>query len=219
MERKNTKIKDVIEVSHWTRKEYEILSLKKSEDQWHKRGYLPHCNSGERIQSVTIRLFDSLPQNLLAQLQEELAENPNMLMKNKKKIEAAIDQGLGSCLLSFPDVAKLTQDSLLFFHKKKYLLHAWVIMPNHIHFLIEIMKEGSLASIVHSIKSYTALQANKCLNRTGKFWFPDYYDRFVRNADHYDFVVGYIENNPVTAGLCSTPEDWPFSSASQARPK
>ena len=46
-----------------------------------------------------------------------------------------------------------------------------------------------------------------------KFWMEEYFDRYVRNADHFRNTVNYIENNPVKAGLCSKPSDWPFSSA------
>ena len=42
---------------------------------------------------------------------------------------------------------------------------------------------------------------------------PDYFDRYIRNADHFVKTIQYIENNPVKARLCKRPEDWPFSSA------
>ncbi len=45
------------------------------------------------------------------------------------------------------------------------------------------------------------------------FWMEEYFDRYIRNADHFRNAVNYIENNPVKAGLCSKPSDWPFSSA------
>jgi len=42
---------------------------------------------------------------------------------------------------------------------------------------------------------------------------PDCFDRYIRNAEHFVKTIKYIEDNPVKAGLCSRPEDWPFSSA------
>jgi putative DNA methylase len=66
---------------------------------------------------------------------------------------------------------------------------------------------------MHSIKSFTAQEANKILARKGRFWFEDYFDRFVRNGQHYQNAVCYIENNPVEAGLCSHAREWRFSSA------
>jgi len=71
----------------------------------------------------------------------------------------------------------------------------------------------SLSNIMHSIKSYTAQEANKILERKGRFWFEDYFDRYIRNAKHFENAVSYIENNPVRAGLCRTSREWRFSSA------
>jgi REP element-mobilizing transposase RayT len=70
-----------------------------------------------------------------------------------------------------------------------------------------------LKELLHSLKSYTAHEANKILARQGKFWIDDYFDRYIRNEKHFYKTVEYIENNPVKAGLCQKPSDWPFSSA------
>lgn len=86
-------------------------------------------------------------------------------------------------------------------------------MPNHIHFLMPPKEGISLSEIVHSIKSYTANEANKVLRRRGSFWQHEPFDRYTRNRLHYVNVIKYIENNPVKANLCEKPEDWIFSSA------
>jgi REP element-mobilizing transposase RayT len=95
----------------------------------------------------------------------------------------------------------------------KYQLTAWVIMPNHVHMLCTPHSAYSLAQIVHSLKSFTASEANKILGQSGRFWQKEYFDRYIRNARHFARVVSYIEKNPVKANLCDRPEDWPFSSA------
>jgi REP element-mobilizing transposase RayT len=71
----------------------------------------------------------------------------------------------------------------------------------------------SLDKIMHSIKSFTALEANRALARTGSFWMREVFDRYIRSEAHYNRVFRYIENNPVKARLCSSPDDWEFSSA------
>jgi len=86
-------------------------------------------------------------------------------------------------------------------------------MPNHVHTLLVPKAGFLLEDVIHSWKSFTSNEANKILNRRGRFWQEDYYDRFIRNAQHYVDAVDYIENNPVKASLCRRPEDWPFSSA------
>jgi REP element-mobilizing transposase RayT len=66
---------------------------------------------------------------------------------------------------------------------------------------------------VHAWKSYAGLVANRALGRTGRFWQPDYYDRYVRDRSHFDRAVMYIHENPVKAGLVAAASAWPFSSA------
>ncbi len=131
----------------------------------------------------------------------------------QKRIEKYLDQGYGEAFLKVAEVARMVQDSLLKFDGIRYHLFAWVVMPNHVHTLMSRFDENELRRILHSIKSYTAHEANKILDRVGQFCIEDYVDRFMRNQKHYDRTVQYIENNPVKAGLCREPADWPYSSA------
>ncbi|MCW8127684.1 REP-associated tyrosine transposase [Microbulbifer halophilus] len=106
---------------------------------------------------------------------------------------------------------------MLKFDGIRYLLIAWCIMPNHVHLLLD--PKESLAKIVQSWKSYTgrwALRMNAELELDApreKFWMRDYWDRYIRDQEHFERVVDYIHKNPVKAGLCSRPEDWHWSSA------
>jgi REP element-mobilizing transposase RayT len=70
---------------------------------------------------------------------------------------------------------------------------------------------------VKSWKSFSSRQANARLGRTGTFWEPDYFDRYMRNEDHLMRTIEYVENNPVKAGLVDRATDWPWSSASWER--
>jgi putative DNA methylase len=70
-----------------------------------------------------------------------------------------------------------------------------------------------MSKVMHSLKSYTANQANKMLGRTGPLYQPEYFDRWIRDEDHLRNARNYIHQNPVKAGLCRTPEAWPFCSA------
>ena len=107
----------------------------------------------------------------------------------------------------------MVQENLLHFDGVKYKLHAWVVMPNHVHYLATPKAGFELAEIVHSCKSYTAHEANKILERSGRCWFPEPFDRYIRNGEHFVNTIKYIENNPVKAGLCAKPSDWRFSNA------
>jgi REP element-mobilizing transposase RayT len=186
----------------------------KSNLGWYDRGYIPHFEGGEIPQFFTFRLYDSLPASVLKRWREETAEaGDDAKIQFRKNVERYLDRGYGSCFLRDERVANLVQNSLHFHHDKKYRLSAWVIMPNHIHFLATPLENIELSQIAHSIKSFTAHEANKLLERTGQFWQHEPFDRYIRNRKHFVSVVRYIENNPVKSGLCLSPEDWRFSSA------
>jgi REP element-mobilizing transposase RayT len=182
---------------------------------WHSRGYLPHFDGGEIPQFITFRLADSMPQELLDRWRDELGSEHGVNVDTalRKRIELFLDQGYGECYLRDSRVAESVQNSFLFFDGKRYRLTAWVVMPNHTHMLLTPCSGHELSDILHSLKSYTANEANKILRRKGQFWQPESFDRWVRDADHFAKVIAYTENNPVKARLCEKPEDWPFSSA------
>jgi len=184
---------------------------------WHSRGYLPHFDGGEIAQTITLHLADSVPNAVLEKWKRELCEVPakNTESALRRRIEHYADQGYGSCALKDIRVGSMAQGSLLRFDGDRYRLSAWVVMPNHLHMLLT--PEWSLSEIMKCFKSYTSHEANKILDQHGQFWMEDYFDRFVRNQKHFAAAVAYIENNPVKAGLCRRPEDWPFSSASFGR--
>jgi REP element-mobilizing transposase RayT len=162
-----------------------------------------------------LHLGDSIPQKVLKRWQVELQhfkEKPAKVWL-QKRINRYLDQGYGECFLKQNSVATMVQDSLLHRMGSHYKLFAWVVMPNHVHSLLTPNAEIELSQIFKAFKSYTAHRANKILGRTGKFWFEEYYDRYIRNERHFRATVKYIENNPVKAGLCAKASDWPFSSA------
>jgi REP element-mobilizing transposase RayT len=178
----------------------------KKEYGWHSRGYLPHFDGGSTAQSITFRLFDSLPKAVLERWSHELKSEPSAQIDSemRKRIAAYLDQGHGSCYLREPKVAEIVQNAILFFDKEKYLLSAWVVMPNHVHLVTTPLPGKPLARIVQSVKSFTANEANKLLGRKGTFWMPDYFDRYIRNQRHLAAAIAYVENNPVKAGLRKT---------------
>jgi putative DNA methylase len=182
---------------------------------WYSRGYLPHFDQECRTQTMTFRLYDSLPQSLLDEWREELRLVPEREAnrEHRKRIDAYLDQGYGSCFLRDQRLAAIVQAALLRFNGERYALHAWVVMPNHVHTLYTPLPGWELSQIAHSWKSYTANECNKVLKRKGEFWQREPFDRFIRDRRHFDRALGYIENNPVKAGLCAWPEDWRWSSA------
>jgi|GEM_PF-210805 len=87
-------------------------------------------------------------------------------------------------------------------------LHQTVVMPDHVHALIEPLKGYELSKVLHSIKSFTANEINRELGRTGPLWQPESFDRIVRDREDYLKKWEYIRTNPVKDGLCERPEEW-----------
>jgi putative DNA methylase len=186
-----------------------------SKDGWYSRGYLPHVDREGMTQLVCNRLWDSMPKEVLETWERELAQmsEAEYDVARRKRIDAYLDQGWGSCLLRDPRVSEIVQNNWLHFAGTRYLLHAWVVMPNHTHILFTPLPGWKLDQIIHSWKSYTSHKINELLVRTGKIWQDEPFDRYIRDARHFDNALAYVENNPVKAGLCKKSEDWLWSSA------
>jgi len=191
------------------------LQLPENQKGRYTRGYVPHFDDGPVPQMVTFRLTDSFPNSCLTEWAAELAAMPSAQAEReaRRRIEEYLDKGLGSTWLSRPDIAEIMSQTLLCFDGQRYKLHAWTVMPNHVHALLTPRSGESLSEILHSWKSFTANKANKVLGRTGTFWQREYFDRFVRDKEHFASAFVYIENNPVKAGLCSAPSEWRYGSA------
>jgi REP element-mobilizing transposase RayT len=118
--------------------------------------------------------------------------------------------------LGEPEIAQIVVDSI---HRGAalghYELHAWVVMPNHVHLLATPLI--GLSKLLCSLKRTTAMHANVLLCRTGSpFWQDECFDHVVRSDAEFRRIMQYIENNPVRAGLCVNAEDFPWSSARRA---
>lgn len=179
------------------------------DDEWNIGGNLPHRNSKNLIQSITFRLADSLPQSILRDIEDELKNTPTTKreIKKRKEVEKWLDKGMGSCALANPKMAQVLWNTFKYYNGDRYNLIAWSIMPNHVHVLIET--EYDLSKIVQGWKSYTgrwALANNKKhdlkIEEGAKhFWKSEYWDRFIRDENHFENVVKYIMENPNKAKL------------------
>ncbi len=95
--------------------------------------------------------------------------------------------------------------------RHSFNLGAWVVMPNHVHIVIQ--PHESLPEMIRWLKTATATRAKKILMlRPGRFWQREYYDHWIRSREELARISAYIERNPVAAGLISTPTNWPWSS-------
>ena len=112
-----------------------------------------------------------------------------------------LDAGYGSCCLKSADCSRIMKNALEYFDGERYLIHSYVIMPNHVHVLVELTGTHDLSQICKSWKNFSALQINRLLGNTGKLWHHESWDRIIRNEHHYNNVVAYIEKNINQGGV------------------
>lgn len=184
---------------------------------WHSRGYLPHLDAPGELQALTFRLHDSLPESVIERWHREIHDQPEAkrTTEMRKRISSYEDAGHGECLLKSPRHAEAVQSCLLYSDGTRYRLLEWCVMPNHVHALIATLAGVRLGDIVRMWKTYSAKLINESLGRSGAVWEEDYHDRYIRDMDHFHAAKDYIRRNPVKAGLCDRPEDWPWSSAAR----
>src|SRR5271167_3393871 len=116
-----------------------------------------------------------------------------------------------------PDCARLIAlDSCLHDDGATILVHAAVVMPDHLHIIfvplvnLEASEVYSLGEIMDAIKGASAQRINKKLGRTGKVWQTESFDRVLRSSENLDQKIAYILENPVRKGLVSIPTAYPW---------
>jgi putative transposase len=198
------------------------------------RRNLPHIQPEGATLFITFRLANSLPreviENLLAE-KEHTEQKINQITDRRErekqfylehwrffdKWDEALDiNSYGEKYLSNPQIADLIAESLHYRDGKVYDLQAFCIMSNHVHFVSTPLKVAngkyySLSKIMHSLKRYTAHEANLILGRTGSFWQHENYDHFIRDAAELERILKYVLYNPVKAGMVDDWTKWKWS--------
>ena len=184
----------------------------------HDRDRLPHWEKKSATYLITFRLADSLPSIVLDRIESEQSSivlparqlERDLSLSERRKIEQLStktterDQGQGACQLANPAIADVVADTLCYFEDEGYRLFAWCVMPNHVHVVIRFFPSESLASVVHSWKSFSAKKANLILGTAGALWQREYYDHLPRDENEFEHAVEYVAENPTKVGL----RDW-----------
>jgi putative transposase len=170
---------------------------------------LPHWHPAGQDIFITWRLHGSLPAQF--RLPRE-AESSGRAFVN---YDRALDKAqTGPMWLKDGRVAEALLTALREAQRRQlFALRAYSVMANHVHVLLA--PNSPLERITLQIKGASARAANLILGRTGEpFWQKESFDHWVRNPGEGQKIRAYIENNPVAARLVASPEDWPWSSAS-----
>ena len=107
--------------------------------------------------------------------------------------------------------ARLLIDTLYHYRGTAYLLHEFVIMPDHIHVILT--PKTSLEKAIQFIKGGFSYRAKKELGSNLEVWQRGFSDHRIRDASDYRVHKIYVQQNPVRRHLCERAEDYPFSSA------
>lgn len=178
--------------------------------------HLPHWRQDGATYFVTFRLHDSLPQGKLRELAAWRAEwerghppphgdktRDEFSREVMLRVEAWLDQGMGSCVLKHPDISAAVAQTMHRFDARRYELGAYVIMPNHVHALLRPLdgEKDPLERILQSWKRFSARRINERLRRAGSLWQEESFDRIVRDEEHLYRCIQYIGTNAARAGL------------------
>ena len=98
---------------------------------------------------------------------------------------------------------------------KRYILHAAIVMPDHVHLLLTAMRDQNgwpyaLPSILKLIKGVSARNVNKLLGSSGPVWQDESFDHLLRPEESFSEKLEYIRQNPVRRGLVKRAEEYPW---------
>jgi REP element-mobilizing transposase RayT len=189
-------------------------------DKWkevrQQQNRLPHWQQDGRTYFVTFHLADSIPRS---KLEEWITERDAWLKWNSppwsekqrqeylrrfvNTVERWLDAGDGSCVLRNSSAALIVGQAFQHFQGTRCQHYAWVVMPNHVHLLFSTCPGQDLPDLLRDWKGYTSRRINRLLDRSESLWQKDYFDRLVRNSDHFWNCARYIRNNSLKARLSS----------------
>jgi putative transposase len=187
---------------------------------------LPHWSQPGVICFITWRTADSIPGDVLEEWRQERRQwlrrhgiNPIsdnwrdelQLLSPESRHEFYrhfstrwhdyLDEGFGECVLTQSSLASIVSDSLKKFDGDRYELTDFVVMPNHIHLLAAFPTEQAMLSQCEGWKRYQAVQINRKIGSSGRFWQQDDFDHLIRSEEQFQNRRTYIRENPRKAKL------------------
>ena len=162
-------------------------------DKHHTYQHLPHIDMAGSYQFITFRTKESLDAYL-----KELYQSSEPAKVKQYRMDQYLDKSQNGTLL-YGEVLPKIKEYYLSYDKTVFELEAVSIMPNHIHVLVR--QNSDLANVIRVLKGGTAHIVNSVLKRKGAVWSRDYYDKLIRDEQHFQIVYEYIKYNAVKAGL------------------
>jgi len=186
----------------------------------------PHWDQAGAVTFVTIRLDDSMPKEVVKQWIEDqkawlaargwkrdsdldmILSQPDaprslqraLIKYREQRWNEDLDRCHGACILRDRVNATIVADSLTKFDGERYDLERFVIMPNHIHLLLQMRTGWRLRQQCESWTRFSARVMHAQLGKSGACW-AEPFDHVVRNVNQFTFLREYIVDNPKKACL------------------
>lgn len=158
----------------------------------------------ERLREVYEFEYRKLTQELGRRPTE--AETRKIRASRYRQAEEHLDLGYGECLLRDHRIAQIATEAVRWFDGDRYHLHAWCVMPNHVHVLLTLAGERLPTEVAGSWKKFSSRRINVLAQRSGQFWQEEGFDHLVRGPHSFNRIAQYIWDNPAKANL----GDWPW---------
>ncbi len=188
--------------------------------------YLPHWEQSDVCYFLTFRTLDSIPKDALKGWCDERHawlgargidgeyEDWHSLLEGlsaedrqefhalfSRRMHEFLDECAGECLLKDEKLREIVVSALRHFHGSRYQLGGFVVMPNHVHVLMQCLGEHRMKAQVTAWKKYSARCLHEALGRKGHFWLGETYDHIVRSREQFEHYQRYIRENPAKAKL------------------
>lgn len=177
---------------------------------------LPHWFQPGVAIFVTYRTDDSMPLDVVRRWERERkawrdararADRPNRNGErdyrrlSDRPWHDALDECHGACELRRPELAGIVGDALRYFDGVRYDLDSFVVMPNHVHLIVQFRHPYTLKRQTAGWTRYTAGEINRALGRSGVFWQGEVFDHLIRTPEQLGYLRKYIADNPRKARL------------------
>lgn len=195
-------------------------------DAEESRRNLPHIDMPGALTFVTFRLKDSMPAEVVKCWHDEIDSWLNAHGFRGQSVESVLtsssingdlkrelnffkhrrwhghlDACHGKCILRDAELRDEVSQSLLHFNGERYDVERFVIMPNHVHVLIQMRTGFGLRKQFREIQRYSAREINKRLGQSGDLWQGEPFDHIVRSETQFEYLQNYINDNPKKANL------------------
>ena len=184
-------------------------------------GFDSKYNDKRDFYFVTMHLRDALPEHVREEWQSEQERLQGMvasgsLGEEERKqfgtlleewFDKFLDAGEGSALMLDDHLAKFVDEALRQYDAARYRLHAWVIMPNHIHAVIEPAEGYRMAEVLQLWRATIDKRIAGARGKEVSLWEPEFYSSRIRSQEDYERYVSATVNDPNDADL----EGWPWT--------